>query len=218
MVLINETSRIDADAGPPARSCVATAPSGMSLRPHFLPDLTTVEVGGVVDACNAESLSDYVADLASLGRPLILDLYCVNFFGSEGLRAFARIAEACQHEGVRWAVATSAAVDRLLHITDSTDRFPTTASLEALQQLTPHHRAWSLPHRVTPPGGARCLKPIGRPTKTPQRRLDAPAAKPVCPPRVVTQPRTPVAQRAPRVEPRTVKGPVDGRVITCYST
>ena len=218
MVLINETSRIEAYAGPPARSRVATDPSEMSLRTHFQPDITIVEVGGVVDGCNAEPLSDYVADLASPGRPLILDLYCVNFFGSEGLRAFARIAEACQHKGLRWAVATSEAVDRLLHITDSTYRLPTTASLEALQQLTPHNRAWSLPHRVTPPEGTRCLKPIGRPTKTPQRRLDAPAAKPVCPPRVVTQPRTPVAQRAPRVEPRTVKGPVDARVITCYST
>jgi monovalent cation/hydrogen antiporter len=38
------------------------------------------------------------------------------------------------------------------------------------------------------------------------------------PPRVVTQPHTPVAQRAPRVEPRTVKEPVDAGVITCYST
>ena len=104
MVLINETSRIEAYAGPPARSRVATDPSEMSLRTHFQPDITIVDVGGVVDACNAERLSDYVADLASPGRPLILDLYCVNFFGSEGLRAFARIAEACQHKGVRWAV------------------------------------------------------------------------------------------------------------------
>jgi hypothetical protein len=119
---------------------------------------------------------------------------------------------------VRWAVATSEAVDRLPHITDSTYRLPTTASLEALQQLTPHNRAWSVAHRVTPPEGTRCLKPIGGATKTPQQRLDAPAVKPVCPPRVVTQPHTPVAQRAPRVEPRTVKEPVDGRVITCYST
>ena len=65
MVLINETSRIDAYAGPPARSRVATAPSEMSLRTHFQPDITIVDVGGVVDACNAERLSDYVADLAS---------------------------------------------------------------------------------------------------------------------------------------------------------
>lgn len=60
------------------------------------------------------------------------------------------------------------------------------------------------------------LEPIEQSTKTrpPQRRLDAPVANAMRPPRVVTQPRTPIAWRAPGVEPRTVKGPVDAGVIT----
>ena len=151
MFNINETSRTDAYAGPPARSRMATAHSEMSLRTHFQPDITIVEVGGVVDAYNAERLSDYVADLASPGRPLILALYGVDFFGGDGVRALVRIAENCQRTGVRWALVPSEAVDRLLHITDRTDRLPTTASLEeALQQLAPHNHAWSLRQRVTP--------------------------------------------------------------------
>jgi hypothetical protein len=95
MFLINETSRIDAYACPPARSRVANTHSEMSPRTHFQPDI-------------------------------------------------------------------------------STSRLLATASLEALQQLAPHDRARPLPHRVTPPEGTRCLKPV--------------------------------------------KGPVDARVSTCYST
>lgn len=63
---------------------------------------------------------------------------------------------------------------------------------------------------------ARSDKPIGRPTNTAERRLGTPAARPVRPPHVVTQPRTPVAQHASQVEPRTVVGPSEARVITCY--
>ena len=167
MFTLNETSRIDAYARPPARSRVATAHSEMSLRTHFQPDITIVEVDGVVDACNAERLSDYVADLASPGRPLILDLYGVDFFGGDGFRALVRIAEALPAQQVcagLWRPAKRS-TDCCISPTAPTE-LPTTASLEALQQLTPHNRAWSLPHRVTPPEGTRCLKPIGRPTKT----------------------------------------------------
>jgi hypothetical protein len=129
MFLINESSRTDARAGPPARNRVATAPSESSLRTHFQPDITIVEVGGVVDAGNVERPSDYVADLASHGRPVI---------------------------------------------------------------------------------------PVDQSTKTPPPRwcLDAPWANAMRPPRVVTQPRMPIAWRALDAEPRTVKGPLDAGVIT----
>jgi hypothetical protein len=68
MFNINETSRTDAYAGPPARRRVATAHSEISLRTHFQPDITIVDVGGVVDACNAERLR--------LRDPLLLGTLC----------------------------------------------------------------------------------------------------------------------------------------------
>lgn len=140
-----------------ARSCVTTHHSGMSLRTHFQPDITIVEVHGAFGACNAERLSDYVIDLASPTRPLTLDLCGVDFFGGDGVRALVSIAEHCQRTGARWAVVTTETVERLLHITDSNDQLPTTASLEeALQLLTPHRQAWSQPQRITLPELTRC--------------------------------------------------------------
>jgi anti-anti-sigma regulatory factor len=82
-----------------------------------------------VDACNAERLSDYVDELASLGGPLILDLRGVGSFSDDGLRALVRIVEKSQRIAVRWALVTSQAVGRLLPITDSNYPFPTAVSL-----------------------------------------------------------------------------------------
>lgn len=142
----------------PARSWrIASDHSGMSLRTHFQPGTTIVQVHGAVDAGNAERLSDYVDDLASPGRSLILDFRGVGFFSDDGLRALVRVGEKSQRTGVRWALVTSQAVERLLPITDSNYRLATAASLEeALQQLIPHPHAWSLPHHVTSPEATRC--------------------------------------------------------------
>ena len=158
MFNINECSRTDTYARPLARSCgVATDQSGISLRTHFQPDITIVEVHGAVDDCNADRLSDYVDNLASPGRPLILDLAGVDFFGGDGLRALAGIAEKSQRTGVRWALVISEAVDRLPCIADSNYRLPIAASVgEALQQHTLHLHTSCLPHRVTPAEVTRC--------------------------------------------------------------
>lgn len=76
---INERARTGTDTRPLARSCcVVTDHCGLSLRTHFQPDLTIVEVHGAVDACNADRLSDCVDDLASRDRPLIFDLWGVD--------------------------------------------------------------------------------------------------------------------------------------------
>ncbi|MGH3675232.1 MAG: STAS domain-containing protein, partial [Mycobacterium sp.] len=131
--------------------------SGMSLRTHFQPDITVVEVRGAVDACNAQRLSDYAADLASAGRRLIVDLYGVDFFGRDGVRAMVKLAEKCQQIGVRWLLVPSEAVSRLLRSTDDTYRLPTAASLnDALQRLTLHNHTELLPQRITPQEVTRC--------------------------------------------------------------
>ncbi|MGH3554154.1 MAG: hypothetical protein ACRDT5_16530, partial [Mycobacterium sp.] len=67
MLNINERSRTDTDTCPLARSCHAsTDHSGMSLRTHFQPGTTIVQVHGAVEACNAARLSHHVDDLASV--------------------------------------------------------------------------------------------------------------------------------------------------------
>jgi anti-anti-sigma factor len=141
---------------PPGR--VATDHSGMLLRTHNQADTTIVEVRGAVDACNAALLSDYADDLASVARPLILDFSDVEFFGVDGLRTLVEITEKSQQTGMRWALVTNAAVDRLLRITDSSGRLPIAPSLgEALQQLTSSpHPAWPPPQRLTRREFTRC--------------------------------------------------------------
>jgi hypothetical protein len=60
---------------------------------------------------------------------------------------------------VRWALVTNRAVDRLLHTGGGNDAFPTAPSLEeAMEQVTPHNHAWSLPQRVASPGSRRASR------------------------------------------------------------
>lgn len=122
---------------------------GMSLRTHFQPGMLIVQVRGAIEASNAARLSDHVTDLANPDRPLILDLRGVNFINDDGFHALVRIAECSHRTGMRWALVISEAVDRLLSATPSTYRLPIAASVdEAMQRLTSHDPAWSLPHRV----------------------------------------------------------------------
>ncbi len=148
----NKPSRAESHADADARSRRAAGDhSGMSLCTRFLPGITIVEVHGGVDACNADRLSDYAGDLATPSRPQIADLCGVNFFGYDGFRALARMAEKCHRRSVRWALVASEAVGRVLRITVSTYRLLIATSLgEALLRLTVHNHAWSVPHRIAP--------------------------------------------------------------------
>ena len=137
----------------------------MSLHTHFRPEITIVEVRGAVDAYNAERLSDHIDDLVTHDRPLIIDLYCVDFFRRRRFPSIGQVAETCQREGVRWTLVTSRAVDWLLYAGDGNHAFPVAASLEeAMQQLTPHKHEWLLPRRAAQPGsrGASQVSHRGR--------------------------------------------------------
>ncbi|WP_297698942.1 STAS domain-containing protein [Mycobacterium sp.] len=128
---------------------VTSGHPGLSLRTHFQPGMLVVQVYGPIEAGNAARLNDHITDLANPDRPLILDLRGVNFINDDGFHALVRIAEYSHRTGMRWALVTSEAVDRLLSGTSSTYRLPTAASVdEAMQRLTSHDPAWSLPHRV----------------------------------------------------------------------
>jgi anti-anti-sigma factor len=121
----------------------------MSLRTHFPPGTLIVQVTGAIEACNAARLSERITELANPDHSLILDLRGVNFINDDGFNALVRIAEYSHKTGMRWALVTSAAVDRLLSVTPSTYRLPIAGSVdEAMQRLTSDDPAWSLPHRV----------------------------------------------------------------------
>ncbi|OBI48083.1 hypothetical protein A5707_18395 [Mycobacterium kyorinense] len=116
----------------------------MSLSTHFQSDITAVEVRGVLDACGAARLSDYVIELANPGRPLIIDLSSVDFVGGQGFQAMIRFAQHCQQIGVQWALVANAAVSRLLRAMDSTDRLPIAADLkDARRLLALYHQTWA---------------------------------------------------------------------------
>ena len=87
MLSTNRASHTESYSRPFAHSGrVAADHSGMSLRAHFQPDITIVEVHGAIDACNADRLTDSIDGLASPGRPVIVDLGGVDFFGGDGFR------------------------------------------------------------------------------------------------------------------------------------
>lgn len=110
---------------------------GMSMRTHFQPGTTIIQICGAIEASNANRLSNCVDDLSIAERSLILDLRGVDFFGSEGFRALLGIAEKCLRNGVQWALVAGAAVGQFLESSDSKYRLPVTASVEeALQQLS----------------------------------------------------------------------------------
>ena len=212
MFALTQSSDTDTAARRLARSCVATDHSGMSLRTRFRQGIPIVEVRGAVDARDAERLSDYVTDLATSARPLILDLRGVDFFGGHGVRALVSIGEHHQRTGARWAVVTTETVERLLHITNSNDQLPTTAPLEdALRQLTPHNRAWSVPQRVTPPEVTN-VKARGRLRPAASAAVSRVGIHGNAPATVVPQPHRGCAACTRRYS-RMANGPADAAVI-----
>lgn len=149
MLIADKARRDEFRLHPPmdARRVTSRHP-GMSLRTQFQPGMLIVQVRGAIEACSAARLSDQITDLANPDRPVILDLRGVNFINDDGFYALVRFAEASRRTGMRWALVTGEAVDRLLSVTPNTDRLPIADSVdEAMQRLPSHHPASSQPHR-----------------------------------------------------------------------
>lgn len=114
---------------------MATGRPGISLSADVQPDITAVEVRGVLDAWGAELVSDHLNGLASPGRSLIVDLSGVDIVGGHGFQALMRFAQRCQRVGVQWALVANEAVSRLLRAMDSNDRLPIAATLKDARRL-----------------------------------------------------------------------------------
>src|ERR1700758_5771443 len=68
---------------------------------------TVIEVGGEIDAHNAQHVTDYLADFIYVSHPLVLDLSGVDFLGTAGFSAILQFAEECRRAGRHWALVSS---------------------------------------------------------------------------------------------------------------
>jgi anti-anti-sigma factor len=78
---------------------------------------TVIEVGGEIDAHNAQHVTDYFADFIYVGHPLILDLRGVEFLGTAGFEAILQFADECRRAERHLALVSSRAVKILLRVT-----------------------------------------------------------------------------------------------------
>jgi anti-anti-sigma factor len=96
---------------------------------------TVIEVGGEIDAHNAQHVTDYFADFIYVGHPLVLDLSRVDFLATAGFKAILQFADECRRRERHWALVGSHAVKILLRI-EPNHRLPTAASVDtALQRF-----------------------------------------------------------------------------------
>lgn len=84
-----------------------------------------------IDATNAAALTAYALAYAINCRGLILDLRCLDFFGTEGFSALHRVSVGCAHAGKPWAMIPGVEVSRLLQICDPQGALPTADSVGA---------------------------------------------------------------------------------------
>ena len=98
--------------------------------------VVVVELSGEIDACNAESVGQYMGNFISPPRPLVVDLTDVSFLGARGIRQLFALGDECVKAGVEWTlVVANNLLNRLLHITDRNNVLPVVGSLaEALRR------------------------------------------------------------------------------------
>jgi anti-anti-sigma factor len=77
-----------------------------------------VSARGDIDGTNAGTLTDYALANVARCRGLVLDLSCLEFFGTEGFSALHRVSVCCAGAGTSWVLVSGAAVSRVLRICD----------------------------------------------------------------------------------------------------
>jgi anti-anti-sigma factor len=99
---------------------------------------TVITVDGELDAANADQLVAYVQRNASRSQRVIVDLRGLEFIGASGFSALHRINVVCSAAQTPWAMATSAAVARLLRVCDPDGTLPVTSPADEplLQSVT----------------------------------------------------------------------------------
>ena len=94
------------------------------------PSGTVIAADGELDASNADNLAIYVQRNARRSTRVILDLRGLEFIGTAGFSALHRINVVCSSAQVRWAMAQSPAVWRLLRVCDPDGTLPVTTPID----------------------------------------------------------------------------------------
>jgi anti-anti-sigma factor len=110
---------------------------GAWVCPSVEDGVTVVRIGGEIDACNADRLSDNVFRCAATASALVIDATAVGFCCVQGLRDLMALAQHCHDSGIHWALISGSAVRRLLEVTGVNSALPVADSVSAaLQSLT----------------------------------------------------------------------------------
>ena len=86
---------------------------------------SVVAATGEIDMASIQSLAQAVARTLSADRPLVLDLTGIEFIDSSGLWFLLKTHRDATALGTTLAIATSPALDRVLHLAELTDHLPT---------------------------------------------------------------------------------------------
>lgn len=110
---------------------------GAWLCPSVDDGVTIVQIGGEIDARNADRLSDNVFRYAATASALVVDATAVDFCCVRGLRDLLALAQHCHDSGIHWALVVGDPVRRLLEVTGVNSTLPLADSVSAgLQSLT----------------------------------------------------------------------------------
>jgi anti-anti-sigma factor len=111
--------------------------NGAWLCPYVEDGATIVQIGGEIDACNADQLSDNVFRYAATASGLVVDATAVDFCCVRGLRYLMALDKNCHDSGIEWALVASGSVRRMLEATGVNNTLPLADSVStALQSLT----------------------------------------------------------------------------------
>src|SRR5271156_1874039 len=118
--------------------------------------VAVISAHGHIDACNADTLTEYTLGHLMRCRGLILDLRDLDFFGTEGFSALHRVSVCCADPGIGWVVVPSEAVSRVLRIGAPQGFLPAASTVEAAMAIIRGQ-----PHR--PPRPTRATEPPDNP-------------------------------------------------------
>ncbi|MDT5219664.1 MAG: hypothetical protein QOF15_1769 [Mycobacterium sp.] len=111
--------------------------NGAWLCPYVEDGATIVRIGGEIDACNADRVSENVFRYAATASGLVVDATAVDFCCVRGLRDLMTLDKHCHDSGIEWALVTSGSVRRTLEVTGMNNTLPLVDSVStAVHSLT----------------------------------------------------------------------------------
>jgi anti-anti-sigma factor len=111
--------------------------NGAWLCPYVEDGATIVRIGGEIDGCNADRVSENVFRYAATASGLVVDATAVDFCCVRGLRDLMALDKHCHDSGIEWALVASGSVRRMLEVTGVNNTLPLVDSVSiAVQSLT----------------------------------------------------------------------------------